>query len=217
MSKCTTNEVSCPECENKQNFITWQNVVADLDPDIKERILTGELFTFTCEKCGKKFPITYPCLYHDMEKHLMVYLTTDMNAVDTMNEMLFSSPEVFEIQDDQGYIYRTVCTVNELAEKIMIHDRRLDDRVIEIIKMLVIFKSGNDGMDIDNIAGMFYYPAKEGKHEIIIMYSDGKQSRIPIEEELIEETKGNLKDRIEENTEKGYQAINIEWVNKILL
>lgn len=216
MSKCTTNEVPCPECGNTQNFVTWQNIIADLDPQLKEKVLNGELFVFTCEKCGKKFPISYPCLYHDMEKHLMVYLTTDANAVEEMNKILFNSPETFEIQVRQGYIYRAVSTVNEMAEKIMIHDMKLDDRVIEIIKMLILFKSGNEGMDVDNIAGMFYYPAQNHKHEIVIMYADGKQSLIPIDDELIKETASNLKDKIDENTEEGYQSINIEWVSKIL-
>lgn len=216
MSKCTTNEVTCPDCGNKQNFVIWQNIIADLDPKLKEKVLNGELFLFTCEKCGKKFPITYPCLYHDMEKHLLVYLTTDANSIEEMNKVLFDSPETAEIQARQGYVYRAVSTVNELAEKIMIHDMKLDDRVIEIIKMLILFKSGNEGMDVDSIAGMFYYPGKENKHEIVIMFADGKQSFIPIEESLIEETKDNLKSKIEENTEDGYQAINVEWVSKIL-
>lgn len=216
MSKCTTSEISCPECGNKQNFVTWQNIVADLDPELKEKVLNGELFLFTCEKCGKKFPITYPCLYHDMAKHLLVYLTNDLESIKEMNKALLDSPETFEIQSRQGYIYRAVSTVNELAEKIMIHDMELDDRVIEIIKMLILFKSGNDGMDVDSIAGMFYYPAKEHKHEIAIMFTDGKQSFIPVEEELIKETMDNLKDKIDENMEEGYQAINVEWVTKIL-
>nr|WP_315020855.1 CpXC domain-containing protein [uncultured Aminipila sp.] len=216
MSKCTTNEVSCPECENKQNFVTWQNIIADLDPELKEKVLNGELFVFTCEKCGKKFPIAYPCLYHDMQKHLMVYLTADADSIKEMNKVLLDSPETFEIQARQGYIYRAVSNVNELAEKIMIHDMKLDDRVIEIIKMLILFKSGNEGMDVDSIAGMFYYPSKEHKHEIVIMFADGRQSLIPIDDDLIKETKENLKDKIDKNTEEGYQSINIEWVSKIL-
>ncbi|WP_312095591.1 CpXC domain-containing protein [Aminipila sp.] len=216
MSKCITNEVLCPECGNKQNFVLWQNIIADLDPQLKEKVLNGELFVFTCEKCGKRFPITYPCLYHDMEKHLMVYLAADKDDVEEMNKVLLNSPETFEIQARQGYIYRAVGTVNELAEKIMIHDMKLDDRVIEIIKMLILFKSGNEGMDVDSIAGMFYYPGKEHKHEMMIMFADGRQSLIPIDDDLIKETKDNLKERIEEHTEEGYQSINVEWVSKIL-
>ncbi|QHI71410.1 CpXC domain-containing protein [Aminipila terrae] len=216
MSKCITNEVECPECGNKQNYVRWQSIIADIDPQLKEKVLNGELFVFDCKKCGKKFPITYPCLYHDMGKHLMVYLTSDKESINEMNKILFDSPETFEIQARQGYIYRAVSTVNEMAEKIMIHDMKLDDRVIEIIKMLILFKSGNEGMDVDSIAGMFYYPAKDHKHQIVIMFADGKQTFIPIEEELIKETMTNLKDKIEQNTEEGYQAINVEWVSKIL-
>ncbi len=216
MSKCTTNEVTCPDCGNKQNFVVWQNIIADADPQLKEKVLNGELFVFTCEKCGKKFPITYPCLYHDMAKHLLVYLTMDANSIKEMNDILFKSPETFEIQARQGYIYRAVSTVNELAEKIMIHDMKLDDRVIEIIKMLILFKSGNEGMDVDSITGMFYYPGKENKHEVLVMFADGKQAFIPIDEDLIEETMQNLKEKIEDNTEEGYQSINVEWVSKIL-
>ncbi|QAT42471.1 CpXC domain-containing protein [Aminipila luticellarii] len=216
MSKCITNEIECPECGNKQNFVRWQSILADIDPQLKEKVLNGELFVFHCEKCGKKFPITYPCLYHDMGKHLMVYLTTEQEAIEEMNKILFQSPETFEMQAKQGYVYRAVGTVNEMAEKIMIHDMKLDDRVIEIIKMLILFKSGNEGMDVDSIAGMFYYPGKDGQHQIVIMFNDGKQSFIPIEQNLIKETMDNLKESIEENTKEGYQAINVEWVGKIL-
>ncbi|MGN0710582.1 MAG: CpXC domain-containing protein [Anaerovoracaceae bacterium] len=216
MSKFTKTEVECPECGNKQEFMTWQNIIGDIDVEIKEKVLNGELFVFTCKECGKKFPITYPCLYHDMTKKLLVYLTPDEKSVEEMNKVLLDSAETYEIQKRQGYIYRAVRTVNELAEKIMIHDMQLDDRVIEIIKMLILFKSGNEGMDIDTIAGMFYYPGKEGSHEILIMFNDGRQARIPIEEELMKETMDNLGEKIESNTGEGYQAINIEWVSKIL-
>ncbi|QIB68981.1 hypothetical protein Ami103574_06435 [Aminipila butyrica] len=216
MSKCITNEIECPECGHKQDFVRWQSILADIDPQLKEQVLNGELFVFHCNSCGKKFPITYPCLYHDMGKHLMVYLAPGPEAVEEMNSLLFQSSEAFEHQAQQGYIYRAVSTVNEMAEKIMVRDMKLDDRVVEIIKMLVLFKSGNEGMDVDSIGGMFYYPAKDGKHQIAILFADGKQSFIPIEDALIQETMDNLKEKIEEHTEPGYQAINVEWVGKIL-
>lgn len=216
MSKYTKTEIECPECGNKQEFMTFQNIIGDIDIEIKEKVLNGELFVFTCEKCGKRFPITYPCLYHDMTKKLMVYLAKDEESIDQMNGILLGNSELYENQMSQGYIHRAVKTVNELAEKIMIHDMKLDDRVIEIIKMLIMFKSMNEGMDVDTIAGMFYYPGKEGTHEILIMFNDGRQSRIPIDEELMKETMDNLGDKIAEHEGIGYQQINIEWVSKVL-
>lgn len=216
MSKYTKTEIECPECGNKQEFMTFQNIIGDIDIEIKEKVLNGELFVFTCEKCGKRFPITYPCLYHDMTKKLMVYLSQDENSIEEMNGILLGNSELYENQMSQGYVHRAVKTVNELAEKIMIHDMKLDDRIIEIIKMLIMFKSMNEGLDVDTIAGMFYYPGKDGSHEILIMFNDGRQSRIPIDEELMKETMDNLGEKIAEHQEVGYQQINIEWVSKVL-
>ncbi len=216
MSKFSKNNVDCPECGNSQVFTTCQSIIAHISPELKEQVLTGELFVYKCEKCGKSFPITYPCLYHDIEKHLMVYMTPNKEDIHKMNEVLIGSPETMEAQAEQGYVYRGVTTVNELAEKIMIHDMKLDDRIIEVIKMLILFKSGNEGMDLDSVMGAFYYPGKEHKHEILLMFADGRQALVPIDEELIKETADNLMDRINEHTDFGYQFIDIEWVGKVI-
>lgn len=216
MSKYIKNDVACPECGNIQEFVAWESINPDLDPDLKDKILTGELFTFKCEKCGKMSPITYPCLYNDMFSKTMIYLTQEEDAASKMNEILFEMQEAYEIQKRQGYEYRIVKTVNELAEKIMIKDMGLDDRVVEIVKALIMIKSESDGMDIDTILGLYYYPGKENRHQIVILLEDGRQAVIPLEQQFIEETSEALKDRIEANIQEGYQKIDVEWVTKVL-
>lgn len=41
-----------PVCENEQTITICPLVNVTTDPEMREKVLTGELFEFTCDKCG---------------------------------------------------------------------------------------------------------------------------------------------------------------------
>lgn len=129
MSTPHETTVTCQGCNATQSFTVWQSLNVTLDCDAKQRLLTGELTRFTCQKCGWSGPVIYPFLYHDMEKRLMVWLWTDAGEPD-----LKDVPPAALMKD---YRLRLVASRNQLVEKILIFDDDLDDRVIEFLKLIL--------------------------------------------------------------------------------
>ena len=75
-------------------------------------------------------PLTYDSLYVDSRRNIMIYMAPVMNAE--------IKAEIAELEQEKGIDKRLVDNINDLKEKIMIADNHLDDRVIEIIKIMYI-------------------------------------------------------------------------------
>lgn len=58
--------IICPKCGHEQEFLVWQSLNGDINPEAKQQLIDGTLFHFECEKCGDKSNVDYSMLYHDM-------------------------------------------------------------------------------------------------------------------------------------------------------
>ena len=144
-----TIDFTCNGCEATQSFTVWESLNVSLNPEEKIHLLNGNLTTFTCKKCGWSCNVSYPLLYHDMEKHLMVWLWLDAGEPETI-----TLPIVEKVND---YIFRLVSTKHELVEKICIVEFGLDDRVIELFKLFLIKAKAQSGT---LLAGELYFTGK---------------------------------------------------------
>ncbi len=144
-----TIDFTCNGCEATQSFTVWESLNVSLNPEEKIHLLNGNLTTFTCKKCGWSCNVSYPLLYHDMEKHLMVWLWLDAGEPETI-----TLPIVEKVND---YIFRLVSTKHELVEKICIVEFGLDDRVIELLKLFLIKAKAQSGT---LLAGELYFTGK---------------------------------------------------------
>jgi predicted nucleic-acid-binding Zn-ribbon protein len=145
MSMSEQTAVECPQCTREQFITHWQSVNVTLDPDLKGKLLDRTLVTFTCENCGYLAEVYHPLLYHDMERRLMVFLGEE-TPDDATSEGVFGSPES---SVRTGYTFRVVGSINELIEKILIWDAGLDDRVVEVFKLLLTEQLDDASMDDD--------------------------------------------------------------------
>ena len=131
MTKVSTEELVCPECDLEQLFTVYDSVNVSLNSDYKERLINGELTVFTCDACGYQVEMVYPILYHDMENKLMIYIDPDgqldLNGIENKQFM-------FGTLLDESYRYRIVSTREELVEKIFIFEAGLDDKPLEMLK-----------------------------------------------------------------------------------
>ena len=66
MSMPNETMITCPSCGNEQKFTIWNSVNVSLSPELKQKIISGELINFCCDKCGDKSRLVYPMLYHDI-------------------------------------------------------------------------------------------------------------------------------------------------------
>ncbi len=133
MSMPHETTVTCKRCGTTRSFIVWESLNVTLDREAKQNLLKGELTRFTCQKCGWSGLVVYSLLYHDMEKHLMIWLWTDAGDPDAK-----AVPPATLMKD---YHLRYVATQNELIEKILIFDAGLDDRIIEFVKLLLYLQA----------------------------------------------------------------------------
>lgn len=138
------DSVICPECGHEQVLHIIPSVNVTLDPEMREKVLTGEIFLFTCEKCGFSGFAGYPFIYEDKETEggFLIYLEPDCEERevgvdgDVADQVLL-----------QNMTMRLVTTVNELKEKIFAFESGLDDRVLELFKTLALSKMESDNAE----------------------------------------------------------------------
>lgn len=155
----------CPECNKEFNTDIYTSINVQLDKDMKTKILSGKLFDIECEHCHAKFHIPYPVLYHDMEKKLLIQYTEEKD--------LESSKDVLKKANvDADYTVRIVDNERDWIEKILISDSGLDDRIMELYKLLVL----SQYEDADNVNGLYYWNIQTLENPHYVMVLDEKES-----------------------------------------
>jgi hypothetical protein len=130
MSKINRAKVTCPKCNKEVDVEIWDSVNVTLDPEAKERILAKEFFLHKCPFCGSGISLNYQCLFHDMDKKLMIFKT---NAT---KEELDDIETPFD--DLKGeYRQRVVRTIDEFYEKVIIFENGYDDVAVELYKQYI--------------------------------------------------------------------------------
>ena len=135
MSQSVERELCCPLCGHKQPFTIWESINARENPELKAQVLTGEVFDFHCQQCGQTSRVGYPLLYHDPDRHAMFFMAQKDHkeaAYQALEALLRFSPAA-----TGEYTLRAVTQPPELAEKILLMDRNMDDRVVELNKLFV--------------------------------------------------------------------------------
>lgn len=133
MSLSSSRTVNCSNCNHAQEFTVWDSVNGTLDPDLKEKLMRGALFKFTCTRCRNTATVMFPLIYHDMRNHVLICLERDgshewQEAIQTLEPVVSWSSE---------YRWRLVRSLNSLNEKILIFEHGLSDHVIEALKAML--------------------------------------------------------------------------------
>jgi hypothetical protein len=107
------------------------SVNSAVSPDLKVKLLSGELNLFVCPKCACRFEIDSELVYHDPEKYIIIRYIPGWGGI----------LPVIEKDDEilRRYTLRIVTSRNMLIEKMKIFDDGLDDRIIEAIKLYYLY------------------------------------------------------------------------------
>ena len=132
MSKISKHQIPCPACGHTGEFIRWDSINVDLDPDMRDKAKNGSIFTWTCPNCGKTFTVPYTTLYHDMKRQLMIYYL----PYRPKDGKGFSVSPEGKHYGFEGYTYRCTYEIEDFMEKIAELESGLDDRVIEFMKLI---------------------------------------------------------------------------------
>ena len=152
--KATTR---CSQCGAEHSVEIPQSVNAATEPDLKEKVRSGELFTWACPHCGSSNLLSVPFLYHDPDAHLMLVLSPAPLGAEGLQE---------------GYTGRQVRTVGDLVEKIKIFDAGLDDLTVEMCKFVTCQELKKDvslrfaGLNGADGEMTFTYP-QDGQMELV--------------------------------------------------
>ena len=212
MSNTEMKKVSCPKCSHDNDVKIFKTVNATTDPQFKEALLSGKLFSFHCANCGYDAALRYPVLYNDMKNRFMVYYIPDIERDRITDEYLES-----EYGDLGDVTRRIVGSYNELKEKIHIFESGLDDRAMEIAKIalndVVTKRTG------ETVTGGYFskYSVVEGSIGFTFFIGENNEhlvqtTRIEIYQKSVEIA--NVYDN--EPSSRSFLLINREWAKNAL-
>ena len=120
----------------------------------------------------------YPLLYHDMERKLMLYNLEEGDTPEVLPDGILGG--LLGVMRE-SYSFRQVHSRNELVEKIRIADAGLDDRVVEIFK--VILRGQNTELSEGDLY-FSYIQAAPNEDSVIAFYwlgdDGGKEVAMPL-------------------------------------
>lgn len=133
----------CPKCGSIQKIIGWPVFTKRDAPIVAARLMKGDLFEYTCPECGYFDVLTYTSVYLDEDADAAIVFGRNFK-----NELYASDALFGHIQSDPAFDVRTVrwvTHVDDMSEKARIFDSGLDDRAIEVAKLMAVqWLSGKD-------------------------------------------------------------------------
>lgn len=169
MSMPSKQTVPCPKCGKNIEFTMWQSINNQMSfamPDI----ISGKLFEVECKHCGLKTNVNYPILVNDMAHNVMIYYTYP-DGVEETEKALQSMNKLYKGRN------RIVTDQASLREKVAIFNAELDDRVVELLKALVMAQVADQLAD-KNVQGVFFVPDENPRFEVVY---DGGSGHIPVD------------------------------------
>ncbi len=214
MSSKEVQRIRCPKCGAEHDFAIWTRINTDLDPDLDKKVRSGELFRTVCPSCGQQIDVVYPCLYHQMKNKVMIYYAPGREAMAKAAEAFKDGLEEagekrsFDARKE-GYRNRVVGSLYDLQEKIAVFASGLDDRVVEICKVLIgseLQESQPDAAFDD----LLYYRSGSGEDRLALMKEGNAFASISLPGDIYEEVKRRYQPLIDQYGNE--TIIDMEWV-----
>ena len=212
MSMEHSEKITCPDCGVESDFVIWQSINTMIDPETKAKVLSGEIFRFKCPKCGSETNIMYDCLYHQMEDKLMIQIVHDDKDVPKAAESFDQISKGSRIPDFppmmSDYTFRIVRDQFKLREKVNIFNRGLDDRVIELMKIILRFHLMEEKPELHVIDLVLIF--KDNAPEEFAVRSEGdKWGSFPFIQEMYDKIKADYIDPDDDG--KKIYIVDPEW------
>ena len=214
MSSISTKPFTCPECGHKGEFKMYNSVNVTLDPKLKDRVLNGDIFDWTCPKCGESLSVRYNLLYHDMDNKFQIYYSpTECERLNKiMNEMLAKYPGMRKT-------VRTVDSLNALREKIYVFEEGLNDIAIELSKLFLknVEKDSIEPNSELRFEQLIVYGKDMPKEQLLfrkIIDNQPQKGMILLEKEYYDNFVKDLATNDNFKMHNYCETIDEEWINK---
>ncbi len=198
--------ITCPKCSQVQSHTIYEQISAFNEPALKTKILRNEMFRFICNHCGHQLTLLYPSLYHDAVHGFMVYLipTQDQQRIGKI-ELDALMNEYLELKTT-----RTVRIPNQLAEKIIIFENKLDDRLVELVKQET--KHFLQQQQTPEILDIYLNKSENGYYFVIIHGSDDWRT-LDVDENVFEIAYDKYSSYFEDL--KPFSEVDAQWATQI--
>lgn len=161
MAEAQNNTFTCPQCGEEGPLTMWTSINVARDPDARRKVEDLSIFEWTCPNCQKASLVLHPCLYHDVANEFMIWFAPDGEIQDNTTD--FSQLD--------HYTLRTTHTPNEFREKVNVLERHLDDRALEMTKLILIMQLSRDNVDVVDV--VFHSIDTSGRFVFVLVHPDG--------------------------------------------
>ena len=143
-------------CENSFDAEIPESADLAADPGVQDLILGGDFMAVSCPSCGKRLTPEFPFRLTGVMKVGEIFLVPEADRAAFVRGRL---------EYDVGKPGRIVVGFPELAEKVLICSRGLDDRVIEIMKYYLLTGAAAGGdQEQDRDVTLVYRGVEGDKH-----------------------------------------------------
>lgn len=192
MCNMPESSVTCSSCGQKHTVAIYPSINVSSNPELKEKVVDGEVFVTECPHCGHRDLLKYNMLYHDPEGKLILCL----------------SDTEFHSDGMEGYTCRLVEDAGSLIEKIKIFDAGLDDITMEICKLVTCQELGKE-------VELRFFKMEGADNELIFTYPEnGGMQMVSVGFNVYEDCSGIVKrnPRMEEGA-SGLARVDRQWLS----
>lgn len=133
MSLTTSVRVRC-RCGTFVDGTLFRSLNAEDHPEAREAVLDRSLHSLLCDQCGQLHSVEHAFAYVDMERRQLFGVFPEASRLDPRPwlELTVQSWEQAGRPDD--VLVRAVFGLEELREKLVLHEAGLDDLALEVLK-----------------------------------------------------------------------------------
>lgn len=154
--------IICPHCQAETDHKVLDHINIDRNPELRAKVQDLSCFRVQCPNCGETVLAVHPCLYHDLANQFMVWLWPEEGQ----------APRA-QFDPLVGYTLRRVDSLNAFREKINVLECGLDDRAVEMMKLLLFAQLNRD---LDVVELLFHtLDERTGELRFVAVLSDGAE------------------------------------------
>ena len=197
-------QTRCRRCGASSEITAYDIINTQENPELREPLLDGKLFLWSCPHCGSENLVRYPLLYHDPSLKLLLWLTDGVPEVEAQMAATIASEEGL-----QGYTARIVDTPGELLEKIKIAEAGLDDVAMEICKYVT-------GQELGKEADFKFFRLEGADRRILLTYPENGEMQVVGTGFGTYEDAAGIARRNAELSVSGLVRVNAAWLAKYI-
>ncbi len=177
------------QCQHCGSVFTTQRINSFdilLWPEGRQVLDAGDFFHPVCPQCGAPADLGYPSRYFDRELGIAAVLVPGIENQDT-EELLAQMNRYAASLALDHMEHRAVGSFYSMAEQMRIHEHRLNDKAIQLLKPLMIGGLQSRGFEVWN--GFFMgvaHPEKPGQMEDTVYFSTEGDTEAAFAEDVLQ-------------------------------